>query len=168
MTPSEAFEWIHQFLKEIDTQDTRATAQPIQFLLQRKDKYVSKEGYNYQTISVFTHPDSDIDEFETYQEAVDWVRSEYAEAEEQAAQIENIDEFQIGHCWKTDQAFFTEKGYERHLAQNRHNLGPAEDRRTYVVHAFRNPEMVELFKALRAIDAMGNKIKYTEISQELL
>lgn len=148
MTRDEAIEWMKAFIKEVDTQDNRATANPIQFLLQVKQEYVAHPEYNWRVERVWRHPEMEGRSSESYDEVVRWLSDYGYEGEKLEKEKENIEELQMGHYWETNQMFFTEKGVKQHLELNRHNLG---DYRDYVVHAFRNPEMKELFNAIRAV-----------------
>lgn len=148
MTKDEAIEWMKTFIKEVDSQDNRATAHPIQFLLQTKQEYVAHPEYNWRTERVWRHSEMEGQAYESYEEVVQWLSDYGYEGEKLEKEKENIEEFQIGHHWETNQMFFTEKGVKQHLELNRHNL---KEHRDYVVHAFRNPEMKELFNAIRAV-----------------
>lgn len=148
MTKAEAVVWITEFLNRVDTQDRRATAHPIQFLLQRKREYVAHPEYNHQTDTVYRHPMMESTNCNTHEEAVAWLKDYGYEDERLEKEIEQIEKFEIGHYWETDQAFFTEHGVKQHLELNGHNL---REHRDYVVHSFRNPEIINLFEALRAM-----------------
>lgn len=148
MEREKAIEWIRDFLKRIDSQDNRATAAPILFLLQRKVKYVAHPEYHHHTETIFHHPEMESLEFSRREDAEKWLAEYGYEGERLAEEISNIEEFEMGHHWETDQAFFTAEGVKRHIEINGHNL---REHRDYVVHCFRNPEMRELFAALRAV-----------------
>lgn len=148
MTKDEALNWIKTFLTEIDSQDNRITAKPIQFLLQTRREYVAHDEYNHQTETVFHHHSFEGHSSKTYDEAVARLIDYGYEGDELEKEKQDIEEFQMGHYWETSQAFLTEAGLKRHIEINGHNLRNTRD---YVVHAFRNPEMRELFDALRAV-----------------
>ncbi len=48
-----------------------------------------------------------------------------------------------------DNVFFTFEGYQEHVRQNKHNMGRGEGFHSYVKHAYRNPEMESLWKAIQ-------------------
>lgn len=148
MDREQALSWIREFIHTIDTQDNRITAGPIQFLLQQKREYVAHDEYNHQTETIYRHHDMESTSCKTYEEAVQWLKEYGYKDDKLEKEIEHIEKFEMGHYWETSQSFMTEQGVKRHLELNRHNLG---DHRDYVVHAFRNPEMRELFEALRAL-----------------
>ena len=148
MTKAEASLWLKEFLNRIDTQDRRATAHPVQFLLQRKREYVAHPEYNHKTDTIYRHHEMESTKCKTHAEAVEWLKEFGYEGDKLEEEIGHIEEFQMGHHWETDQAFFTEEGVKQHIELNGHNLG---EHRDYVVHAFRNPEVANLFKAIRAV-----------------
>lgn len=148
MNKNEALIWIRNFLDLVDKQNNRATASPILFLLQTKQEYVAHPDFYRQTEAVFHHPEMEGFNKKSFEEAKAWLVEYGYEGEELEKEISNIEEFQMGHYWETQQAFFTEEGVKRHLDLNGHNL---RNHRDYVVHCFRNPEMTELFKALRGV-----------------
>lgn len=148
MTKDEAKLWFKEFITKIDSQDRRATAHPVQFLLQQRREYVAHDEYNHQTDTIYRHHEMESTQCKTHEEAVTWLKEYGYEGEKLEKEIENIEKFEMGHYWETNQAFFTEDGVKQHVALNGHNL---REHRDYVVHSFRNPEMVELFQAIRAI-----------------
>lgn len=149
MTKIEAIDWLKNLMTEIDSADSKGTAKPFQYLLQQKREYVSHPGYGIQTRKIYYHHIMEDGGAASYEEAVSEITEYYGkDHEEIETEIGSIEEFEMGHYWETSQAFLTENGLKRHLDINGHNLG---ERRGYVVHAFRNPEMVELFEAIRAI-----------------
>lgn len=74
MTKAEAVVWITEFLNRVDTQDRRATAHPIKFLLQRKREYVAHPDYTHQTDTVYRHPEMESPNCNTHEEAVAWLK----------------------------------------------------------------------------------------------
>ena len=148
MKKAEAIKWFTEFIQVIDSQDRRATAHPVQFLLQRKREYIAHDEYNHGTETVFRHHEMESTKCKTFDEAVEWLKEYGYKGDKLKNEIEHIEKFELGHYWETDQAFFTEKGVKQHIELNGHNL---RDHRDYVVHAFRNPEIKELFEAIRAV-----------------
>lgn len=149
MTKTDALVWLKEFLNRVDTQDNRATANPVQFLLQIKREYVAHpDYYNGQTDTIYWHSDMESTRCKTQEEAVDWLKEYGYECEKLEKEIEQIEELKMNHYWETNQAFFSEEGLKQHIKLNGHNLGEYRD---YVVHAFRNPEFWDLFRAIRAV-----------------
>lgn len=158
MTKEQALIWIKDFLNNIDSQDNRSTAKPILFLLQRKQEYVAHPEFNHQTETIYHHHEMENGSCKSFDEAKQWLIDYGYEGERLEKEIENIEEFQMGHHWDTEQAFLTESGLKKHYELNGHNL---RNHRDYVVHCFRNPEMSELFEALRALSNFD--AKYPEV-----
>jgi hypothetical protein len=148
MDKIEATKWLKSFIAEIDSQDNRATASPIQFLLQTKKEYVSHPDYGHRTRRIWRHPEMESNSCESFDEAVQWLVDYGYEGDKLEKEKESIEEFCMGHYWETQQCFLTKKGVEEHVRLNRHNLG---EHRDYVVHSFRNPEMSELFNVIREL-----------------
>lgn len=148
MTSDEAKNWIREFLNRVDSQDNRMNAKPILFLLQERREYVAHPEYNHQTETFWHHHSMEGRQAKSHEEAEEMLIAYGYDKEEHAGEFELIEEFQMGHYWETKQAFFTEEGLKRHIDLNGHNI---RNHRDYVVHAFRNPEMRELFEALRTI-----------------
>ncbi len=148
MNKEQAIEWLKEFIFEIDSQDNRATAKPIQFLLQQKKIYVAHDDYTFNSKTVYHHHCMEDGSCETYNDAIEKLKNYGYEGDELDSEIKNIKKLQICHYWETIQSFFTEKGVKRHVELNGHNLG---EYRSYVVHSFRNPEIKCLFEAIRAM-----------------
>jgi len=150
MTKDEAIAWFKSFINEVDTQDNRSTAKPIQFLLQQKREYVADGDYCH-TRTAFKHHEMESEDgwFETEDDCIKFLKEdkEY-EGKKLEEEIGEIETLHIGHYWETSQSFFTKRGLDEHIHSNKHNLG---EHRDYVVHAFRNWENQELFEAIRAI-----------------
>lgn len=148
---TEAINWIRNFLNDIDAQDNRCTAKPIIFLLQTKSEYVAHpQYYGSGARTVYRHPMMEENSLDSVSEVKKWVNEFFEGRTDKQLQdeYEKIEELQIGHHWDTQEVCFTEKGIQRHLALNKHNY---RDCRDFVIHAFRNPEISELFEALRLI-----------------
>jgi len=151
MTREEAKNWIKEFLNSIDAQDNRATASPYLFLLQTPTPVAVDGEHSYDRLSYY-HPSFENPVFDSRADAEAELYSYGFRDERLEEEKEGIREYYIKDVWKTQQAFFTEAGVQRHLDLNKHNYGRY---RTYVVHCFRNPEMQELFEVLRTFIEEG-------------
>lgn len=149
MTKDEATIWLKEFMKEVDTQDNRGSARPVQFLLNHKHEYIADPNYANNTCTVFRHYEMDFESFRTRNECIKWLKEGGYTGKELQEKIDEIQELEVGHYWETSQAFFTKRGVRDHIELNGHNL--RKEYRDYVIHPFRNPEMVDLFKAIRAM-----------------
>lgn len=166
MVKENPIKFIKELLHRVDTDDTFATAKPIQILLQRKVPVVVDSNYSYDAIK-YSHPEFNewFDSREECGEAL--LKYGYSDiTEEYKEALKEIREHCISYHWETNQAFLTHEGYDAHIKLNKHNLG---EYRKYVVHSFRNPEMTDLFKALRAlVDDADLQVFVEEAKTELL
>lgn len=133
--PDQLFEELLEIGNEIETQDNRATASPYFFQIAITKKIYemspnSTENYDWMDPE---NPDDIITDItdhtydpDRYEKIYYTTRVEY------------------------ENAFLTEKGIQKHLDQNRHHyradVGVA---RTYLHHAFRNPELYAIFAFLK-------------------
>ena len=147
MTQQEAINWLAELINRIDTQDSRHTAKPVQFLLQVK-RHIYGEQLSDPDFTKYAHPRYDYHDYDSPDEIIADMIENGWDKEDAEKERNNIREYQGQHYWDTEQVFLTEEGVKRHLEQNRHNLFEPRD---YVIHAFRNPEMKELYDAIRTI-----------------
>ena len=146
----ESYGFLKDLINEIDNQDNRMTASPYYYVIQEKVTRPTAEGCG-QYIVYF---DSD--------DLVDYTREELIESKEIDTDIDytfddyldehpEIREIEVKTEWaepELSNVFFTEKAIEKHIAANKyHWIEP----RSYVKHAWRNPEIESLFKAIREI-----------------
>lgn len=142
-----AYEVLSNLLKRMETQDNRATASPVLFLLQTPKEVVADSDYSYDKV-VYYHSVFEDRGFETREEAKQYLREYGYKDKELEEEIKNITALFIKKEWQTQNVFLTEEGYNRHLALNRHNYGEV---RSYVIHGFRNPELKEMIDAIKTI-----------------
>ena len=61
-------------------------------------------------------------------------------------------EYAFTHVDEYHNVFFTEKGYKEHMELNAHNYHSSDRKAdSYVMHAFRNPEITGLLKAVKEV-----------------
>ena len=147
MNKSDALQFLTEFINRIDTQDNRATAKPIQYLLQTRDYMVVDGDYQYDKVQYYHHV-MENGYYDNYDDAVNYLKEYGYSGKELDEEIDNIAKLYIKYYWNPSQAFLTEQGLNDHVAINRHNLGV---HRSYVVHSFRDAEMVNLIKAIRSV-----------------
>lgn len=148
MNKDESITFIKDFLHRIDTQDNRATASPIQFLLQVKKKVITDSDYHYDSLEWY-HPIFENCGYETEHEAIAELKEYFGSDKDKLEKALNeLKEIFFQDVWETKQSFFTEEAYNHHVKINKHNLG---EYRSYVVHCFRDYETLDLFKALRGV-----------------
>jgi len=70
---------------------------------------------------------------------------------------EGLETFEEEEYFEEENIFFTEEGYQEHVRLNGHNLGRKGEYHSYVRHAFRNPEISDLLKAVAAV--IGKELK---------
>lgn len=143
------YKFLKEFMQKVNTQDNRITASP----------------YYYTVCCV-----RDVGVPEGCGDDVKYYDNQQAESysEEELKQIckeheLDFDEYVDKWCTKYDcreideyeNIFFTEDGYKEHMRLNEHNYRHYKKHYSYIKHAFRNPELVELFKALGEITGEG-------------
>lgn len=137
-------ETLKNFINRLDSDDNRATAKPILWCLQRKfvEYYpVWNEG------GWWSYPDNEGDFIEA--KNLEEAKEIYAKKFDcDSPNDDDFDEWERFERWDTVQTFLTKEGLDRHVAQNKHNLGEYRD---YVIPAFRDPELKELYEAIRQV-----------------
>lgn len=163
MTKDEAIKHLKDFVYKIDTQDNRATANPYFYVIQTERWRVAHDEYHSgatKIVWVDTGGSDDYTEYESKEAAVKGlVDSDYmGQAEAETYVEENFREFTMEKYIDESNVFFTEDGYKDHVRLNGHNLGKrGKDYYSYIKHAFRNPEIEELFSAIRALASDGTE-----------
>ena len=157
MNKLEAIAHLKEFIKKIDTQDTRCTAKPYFYVIRTEKWRVAHGEYHSgktKQVWVDTTGEDDYREWKSPKEyGADLIRNCGYSAKEARAAIEHgLQEFTMEAYYDDDNVFFTEEGYNEHVRLNGHNLGLRDrDYYSYVKHAFRNPELEGLFRALRTV-----------------
>jgi len=143
---TKASELVKKHSKNIREQETMATAHPLMVLLQVPKPIVVDGDYDYDKIN-FRHYDLD----DIY-DSMDDVRSaliDYGHTQDEAdSKLKNTERLYIKEVWDTKQAFLSMEGFNEHIRQNKHNL---ERPRSYIMHAFRNPEMKEVLESVHVL-----------------
>lgn len=144
-------------LKErIKSNDNRYTAQPYLLLLNQKRDTVGHPDYNYTRISYIEQVSGEYCEFETYEKAKEWLKTEYYECFDEEYKESDIQKIYINEVDQTVNVFLTDKGYKDHLQQNKHNLGKHT---TYGIHAFRNKEIESLYNVIDEHIALQEQVQ---------
>ncbi len=154
---------IEEIANDFVTQDNLGTAMPIVRVLQEQREEVAADGCHYDALNVgiqgeYTTFDTEEEIWECYaewegltvEEAKEKFKDDYYHSMYDLIELlwENPRIIPIKRNHKnSDNFFFTQKGYEEHLLENRHNL---RSPRPYGIHLFRNPEMkVILFSIMQ-------------------
>lgn len=157
-------EFLKSFLNRIDTQDNLCTAKPIQFLLQTPYNIVVDGDYSYDKIQYY-HSVMENGAVDSKEEAIKYLKDYGFKDEELEEEIGNIEKLCLLEVWKTEQAFLTREGADRHIAMNRHNY--RKGHRVYVVHAFRDPELKELYEAIRDVVSQHQANQEAQVPHDL-
>jgi hypothetical protein len=138
----ETADFIVSLVKEIETQENYGTTDPYYFSVRCVRELASPSG---TSDNIKYH----------------WEGEEYTEAElKKYCEENNMDfedekdkaqEFCIQEFDEYENFFFTKRGYDEHIKLNGHNYRYSKKHDFYVRHAFRNPEILGLLKAIREI-----------------
>lgn len=153
-------EFVRGLVAAIDAQNNRCTANPYFFVIQEKERVVTPEGCGDYVVyhdhdGVVTYTADELIENLGHPDVTDgwdddW-DDERAVEEIVSASGGRITEHEVREEWITPEkhnVFFTESAIKIHIAQNDYHFG---ETRTYVRHAWRNPEIEGIFAALREI-----------------
>jgi len=171
----ETYKFLKELNRRIETQNNRGTAKPY-FLVIRSERWrvAHDEFHNGETRKAWVDFDGDPTTFHSKEEAIKWFCDYHRdlkdpgpnadpdditlfnEAEgklkEQALKwFDNLDEYTEQLYYDEDNVFLTDEGYEEHMRLNGHNVKRGGPHHTYMKHAFRNPEMDGIFKAIKEI-----------------
>ena len=148
----ETFEFLRDLGRKIDAQNNRATAKPYFFVIQTEKWRVANDEYSTGETKRVWVDTSGQDEYHEWKSREEFIQNliehqdlSKKEAEEAA---EDLKEFTMEKYIEEDNAFFTHDAFKRHVELNGHNLGRRGEYYDYLKHAFRNPEMDGVFKAL--------------------
>ena len=141
----ESFRFIKALIKEIDNQDNRCTASPYFYVIREKKTRPAHFGcgdyigyfYDGETFDkqdlMNTFELKSEDAFEEFIDSNDFEILDFTCSHEDA-EMSNV--------------FFTEKACHDHIENNHYHF---RDPKSYVKHAWRNPEIQNIIKALREI-----------------
>lgn len=136
-------ETIKEFLKEMATQDPRATAFPYYYVIRDFKRVVVPEGCGGDEYYRFSSDDYDFISVDEYEKLT--------QEEKEDIGIENEDELEITYMKYEEYTipncvFLTEKDAEEHLKRNHYHY--TETAHTYVECAWRCNDFEEFLKAL--------------------
>jgi hypothetical protein len=139
MDKTEARDVLKALLNRIDNQDNRCTAKPWFHLLRVKRRVFEPKINDGGWWMDLANPTEECIQASNDGEA----------AKELGTSPDEVMEMDAIESWDTVNVFLTQEGLQRHLDQNRHNIG--EEYSDFMIHAFRNPEMAETMAAIRAL-----------------
>jgi hypothetical protein len=142
---NEAKDFLTQFLSRLETDDNRATARPILWCIQKK---IVEYYPVWNSGGWWSYPDNEghYIKADDLEDAIKEYKKFYGS--DDAPSEDDFDQWDRIERWEIVQTFLTKEGLDRHVAQNKHNLGEFRD---YVIHAHRDPELKELYEAIRTI-----------------
>lgn len=155
MNKDQAVDWLKHFIAHIDTQDNRGTAKPIFYLLQTPT-VIWGESLSHADVTKYALCEFDYYDYDSKEELISSMKENGFSDDEIKEHKHKIVSIEGETIWETQETFFTKHGLDRHLDLNKHNY--RKGHRDYVVHAFRNPEIKELFEAIRAIINPHDKV----------
>ena len=150
-TKEAATAFLGDLIRRMNQQNNRATATPYFYVVQTERwQPVHDEFHNGETRTCWVDYEGDPTIFYSKEEFLKWAQ-DYYEGTKTEAEIEtqwdNLQQVTEGKYYEEDNVFFTQDAYDEHVRLNGHNL-----RRnpycSYVKHAFRNPELAEMFRAI--------------------
>lgn len=145
--PEESFQFLKDLVAEIKSQSNRMTASPYFYVIQEKEIVVVPDGCGDKTM--YLHCDG---EFMNEEEVRDWADDQVLDIDELVSDHEEyLTPYEVRDDRVTKEhhnVFFTEKACHKHIEQNHYHFSAP---RSYVRHAWRNPEMENLFKAINKI-----------------
>ena len=156
MNKEQGLQFLSELIDKINTQNNRGTAFPYFYVVHTERWRVAHdEYYSGETKQVWVDTgDGEPREWNTPKEfMVDLVKHQGLTAKEARKYAEDhLREFTMEKYIDEDNVFFTEEGYKEHERQNSHNMGKrGHDYYSYVKHAWRNPEIAGLLKAVAAV-----------------
>lgn len=152
----EIYDFLVKTAKEIKEQDNRATASPYFFQVQEDEEFGVPDGCG-TTIWIDDCGDNKLRTDEDVKEAIFDYKNWDIDDEDSNILYDNLYRYDpesileemgyrkvdvdIRHTYSN--CFLTFKAYKEHLRQNKHNLN---NPKSFLFHAFRNPEMDMIFK----------------------
>lgn len=157
----DGLDFARKLAEEIDAQDNRCTARPYFYVIQEKRVEAVPEGCG--DFVRWLHCDGELMDEDDVR---DWLElDDSADIPDIADEREELTAISCVERWVTPEnhnVFFTEKAIKKHIKANAHHWG---ETRTYVRHAWRNPEMEGALSALREI-AEGARFLHEGCSDE--
>jgi len=142
----ESLDFVRGLMSAIDEQDNRCTASPYFYVIRDEEYRAVPEGCGDESRYMYDGESFTYEQLkEMFSEEMsgmpfeDFLESHY---------VESYDVKKESMTPENHNVFFTEKACLRHLEQNRHHF---RNPYSYVRHAFRNPEIENIFKVLREI-----------------
>jgi len=150
-TKEEAAAFLSDLMRRMNQQDNRGTATPYFYVVQTERwQPVHDECHSGETRTCRVDFEGDQTIFHSKEEFLQWAKGYYEGTKTEAeidAHWENLQEVVEGKYTEEENVFFTQDAYDEHIRLNGHNLR-RNPHYSYIKHAFRNPELSEMFRAI--------------------
>ena len=144
----ETAKFLKEFTARLEKQDRRGTSDPFYFTVRKFVDVAVPDGCG-DKVAYFDNLDT-----ENYREEEAKKRALELEMDFDAYVEERCTKYDIKEEEQYENFFFTLEGYEEHVRMNGHNIARTCNRYdSYVEHAYRNPEISNLLKAVKEIGA---------------
>lgn len=148
----ESYDFLTNLAAAIESQNNRATAKPYFFVIQTKKWRVAEPDYAHgETKVVRIDSRNDVREYHLKEDFVKAERCYDPDITMYDIEViwDSLDEVTLESYEEEDNVFLTEAAFKNHVELNGHNLGRKGEYWSYLKHAFRNPGMNSLFKAIQ-------------------
>lgn len=143
-----SLEFLKDLMSKVNTQDNRSTASPYYYVVRGVKKLTAADDRGCG----FEYFDSDACESFTEDQLKQYCEENDIDFEEHK---ERCEKFNVQEVDEYVNVFFTYDGYKKHIELNGHNYRHFERFDSYVMHAFRNPEISQLMEVLGEISGSG-------------
>jgi hypothetical protein len=145
----ENWKFLQDLMERINIQDNRVTASPFYYVVATKKEIAVPEGCGECTKYYYEGGCFSEEELKEFCE-----ENELAFEEEKS----RATPYDVSTVTEYHNFFFTEEGYKKHMELNSHNYRHYKgEPYSYVMHAFRNPELKQLLDTLGEITGKGHK-----------
>jgi len=138
--------FLKEFTERLKKQDNRCTADPFYFTVRKFVDVAVPEGCGDKTMYYDSHDN------ETYSEKQVKERCLELDMDFHDYVQDRCNSYDVKEEERFENFFFTKEGYDQHVKLNGHNIAKScISFDSYVDHAYRNPEIDNILKALKEI-----------------
>ena len=150
----EDYRFLQELANEMNTQDNRGTGSPYFYTIRFEKWHPVPEGFGDKTVYVDWMDDPK--EYESPEAAREEFIEYYGMSEQEAEdRVSRLQKFEMAPHYYNKNVFLTKRGYDEHLRLNKHNLDNecvnGANYYSYVDHAWRNPELAQLFEVIKRL-----------------
>lgn len=144
-----AHDFLKEFARHLKEQNNRSTAAPYYYVVKAAQPMFVADGHGDKEVLVDEEDEGRV--FPTSDRTVveDTLLSEGYLSYDATDIADRCKRLSTKDIPEKHNVFFTEKGYEEHMALNKHNY--PDNAHSFVEHAFRNPEIKALLEIAKAI-----------------